>query len=81
MGIKSLVKYLKKPAIFLDRDGTLIHDKGYTYKVNDLKFNNKVIKFLKNYNNKYYMFIVTNQSGIGRGYYTENDFFNFQKKI
>lgn len=81
MGIKSLVKYLKKPAIFLDRDGTLIHDKGYTYKVNDLKFNNKVIKFLKNYNNKYYMFIVTNQSGIARGYYTENDFFNFQKNL
>ena len=81
MGIKSLVKYLKKPAIFLDRDGTLIHDKGYTYKVNDLKFNNKVINFLKNYNNKYYMFIVTNQSGIARGYYTENDFFNFQKNL
>ena len=46
MGIKSLVKYLKNQQ-FLDRDGTLIHDKGYTYKVNDLKFNNKVIKFLK----------------------------------
>ena len=32
-GIPLLIKYLKKPAIFLDRDGTLIEDKGYTYKM------------------------------------------------
>ena len=38
VGIPILIKYLKKPAIFLDRDGTLIEDKGYTYKISDLKF-------------------------------------------
>ncbi len=76
-----LIKYLKKPAIFIDRDGTLIEDKGYTYKLSDLKFKNNVIKILKKYNKKYYFFIVTNQSGIGRGYYTEEEFFIFQMKI
>ena len=80
-GIPLLIKYLKKPAIFLDRDGTLIEDKGYTYKVNDLKFINKVVKFLKKFNRKYYFFIVTNQSGIGRGYFTEKNFFKFQEEI
>jgi D-glycero-D-manno-heptose 1,7-bisphosphate phosphatase len=81
IGIPILTKYLEKPAIFLDRDGTLIEDKGYTYKLNDLKFINKVIELLNKYKSRYYIFIVTNQSGIGRGYYTEKDFFNFQKKI
>lgn len=80
-GLKKLVNYLNKPAIFLDRDGTLVEDKGYTHKIKDLKFKKKTINFLKKHQKKKYLFIVTNQSGIGRGYYTENDFFNFQKKL
>ena len=76
-----LINYLKKPGIFLDRDGTLIHDNGYTYKLEDLRFNKKLINFLKKYKNKFYFFIVTNQSGIGRGYYSEKEFINFQKNL
>jgi len=80
-GLKKLENYLKKPAIFLDRDGTLIEDKGYVHKIKDLKFKNNTINFIKKFQKKKYLFIVTNQSGIGRGYFTENDFFNFQKNL
>ena len=73
-GLKKLINHLQKPAIFLDRDGTLIYDKGYTFKLQDLKFKIKVLDFLKRFRNKFYIFIVTNQSGIGRGLYTEQDF-------
>lgn len=72
-----LVNYLKKPALFLDRDKTLIEDNGYTYKIKDLRFIKKTLRFIKKFKN-FYFFIVTNQSGIARGYFTENDFFKFQ---
>lgn len=75
-----LVNYLKKPALFLDRDQTLIEDKGYTYKIKDLRFIKKTLRFIKKFKN-FYIFIVTNQSGIARGYYTENDFFKFQSYL
>ena len=74
-----LIKYLTKPAIFLDRDGTLIEDKGYVHKIKDFKIINKTINLIKA--KDYYKFIVTNQSGIGRGYFSEKDFFNFQKHL
>jgi len=76
---KILPIYFKKPAIFLDRDGTINYDKGYTYKIKDLKFKANVISFLQKINkNKVYLFIVTNQAGIGKKYFTINQFFNFQ---
>ena len=71
-----LPKYLFKPALFIDRDGTIIKDKGYVHKPEDLKIIRKTIKAI---NYKYfYKFIVTNQSGIGRGYFTEKEFYTFQ---
>jgi D,D-heptose 1,7-bisphosphate phosphatase len=76
---KILPLYFQKPAIFLDRDGTINYDKGYTYKIEDLKFQPKIISFLQNIKkNKVYLFIVTNQAGIGKKYFTINQFFNFQ---
>ena len=66
-----------KPAIFLDRDGVLNYDKGYTYKLKDLKIISKTVKFLRKKKN-FYNFIVTNQSGIARGFFNVNQFFNFQ---
>ena len=46
------------------------------------KWKRDTVKFLKFLNKKnYYIFIVTNQSGIGRGYYTEADFFNLHCKV
>ena len=79
---KSLIHYLTKPALFLDRDNTIIHDKGYVHKINELKIKKNFLNILKNINKEHiYIFIVTNQSGIGRGIFTEKQFFNFQLEL
>jgi D-glycero-D-manno-heptose 1,7-bisphosphate phosphatase len=77
LGKNFLKKKFYKPAIFLDRDGVLNYDKGYTYKPKDLKIIGKTLQFLRKKKN-YYIFIVTNQSGIARGFFNLNQFFNFQ---
>ena len=62
----------KNKCIFFDRDNTLIYDKGYTYKKKDLKWKNyakKTIKYAKNLN--YLVIVITNQSGVARGFYSE----------
>ena len=62
-------------AVFLDRDGVLNHERDYLYKVEDFKFIDGVIDALLYLQSKnYVLFIITNQSGIGRGYYSEQDF-------
>ena len=79
---KNLNKILTKPAVFLDRDGVINKDLGYVGFYKDFKWKRDTVKFLKFLNKKnYYIFIVTNQSGIGRGYYTEADFFNLHSKV
>ena len=71
----------KKKVIFLDRDGVINEDYGYTHKIKDFKFKPKNIKFLNNYKKNYIFFIVTNQSGIGRGYYSFEEFYTFHNYI
>lgn len=64
-----------KRAIFLDRDGVINIDKGYVSKIEDFKFIDGVIKSLKKLQNAgFLLIIITNQSGIGRGYYSLEDF-------
>ncbi len=68
------MKLKKNKAIFLDRDGTINIDKEYMFKSEDFEFEPKAIEALKTFSNLgYILIVVTNQSGIGRGYYTEND--------
>ncbi len=60
--------------IFLDRDGTLNEDKGYTYKIDDFKLVDGVVDgLIKLKNDGFEFIIVTNQSGIGRELYSEKD--------
>lgn len=62
-------------AVFLDRDGTINVEKHYLYKIEDFEFLPGAIEGLKMLQDAGYMLIViTNQSGIARGYYTEEDF-------
>lgn len=81
-GKKFLKKIFYKPALFLDRDGVINRDKGYVYKINDFEFNNDIFNIIKKYRkNNFNVFIVTNQSGIGRGYYEVNDFNYLHAKL
>ena len=64
-------------AIFLDRDGVINVEKNYTYKIDEFEFFDTVFPTLKYLQNlKYKLFIITNQSGIARGYYSIEDFKN-----
>ncbi|HRI04131.1 MAG TPA: HAD family hydrolase [Pyrinomonadaceae bacterium] len=65
---------MKRPAVFLDRDGTLIEEVNFLSRVEDLRlfpFTADAVRLLKD--SGYLVIVVTNQSGIGRGIYTEDD--------
>ena len=70
-----------KGLILLDRDGTINHDSGYTYSTTDLRLYDDVIPFFKSLPDNLDIVVVTNQSGIGRGYYSENDMFLFNSSL
>jgi len=62
-------------AIFLDRDGVINIEKNYLYKIEDFEFVDGVFDALTYLQDKgYLLFIITNQSGIARGYYSLEDF-------
>ena len=61
--------------ILLDRDGTINIEKDYLYKIEDFEYEYGVIEALEIFQKKgYKLAVITNQSGIGRGYYSEEDF-------
>ena len=62
-----------KKAVFLDRDGVLNVDKGYQYKISSFEWipgAKRAIKLLNDLG--YLVIVITNQSGVSRGYYTES---------
>jgi|SRR3989338_7134881 len=62
-------------AAFIDRDGTINVDKEYVYKIADWELIPGAIGALKKLQKEgYLLIIITSQSGIGRGYYSEKDF-------
>ena len=72
----------KKPAAFLDRDGVINYDFGYICDFKQFKFRPGVLKGLQHLRKQNFrIFIVTNQSGIARGLFTENDLKLFHSKM
>lgn len=66
---------MKQKALFLDRDGIINIDHGYVCKQEGFEFSDGIFELVKHFSDAgYLIFVVTNQSGIGRGYYTEEDF-------
>jgi len=66
---------MRKAAVFLDRDGVINIDHGYVFRKEDFHFVHGIFDLVKTCNELgYLVVVVTNQSGIGRGYYTEKEF-------
>ncbi len=62
-------------AVFLDRDGTINEDVGYVCKIEDFEFLPGALQGLKMLQDAgYLLVIITNQSGIARGYFTEREY-------
>lgn len=73
---------MKNKAVFLDRDGTLNIDFGYVYKLEDLVLMPGVVEALWQFQKAGYLLIViTNQSGVSRGYFTEQDVTLFNNEL
>ena len=65
----------RRPALFLDRDGIINVDHDYVYRREDFEFIDGIFELCRHAKMlDYQIFVVTNQAGIGRGYYTEQDF-------
>ncbi|WP_027937190.1 D-glycero-alpha-D-manno-heptose-1,7-bisphosphate 7-phosphatase [Anaeroarcus burkinensis] len=71
-----------RKALFLDRDGIINVEKQYLHKIEDFEFIPGIIEVMRQYQQDgYVLVVVTNQSGIGRGYYTEEDFWKLMEWV
>jgi D-glycero-D-manno-heptose 1,7-bisphosphate phosphatase len=64
-----------KKALFLDRDGIINVDHGYAYKIDEFEFIPEIFELCQQaIAQGFVIIVITNQSGIGRGKYSEEDF-------
>ena len=64
-----------QPAVFLDRDGVINEERNYVYKIDEFHFIDGIFDACREMSKAgYRLIIITNQAGIARGYYTEDDF-------
>jgi D-glycero-D-manno-heptose 1,7-bisphosphate phosphatase len=71
-----------RAAVFLDRDGVVNWDDGYTHRIEDFRILPGVVEELRRLRSLGYLLVlVTNQAGIARGYYTEQDYEAFTKHL
>jgi D-glycero-D-manno-heptose 1,7-bisphosphate phosphatase len=65
----------KSPAIFVDRDGTIMHDADYCSRPDQVRvFDGAAAALRRLKNTGYKIIVITNQSGVGRGFFTEQDY-------
>ena len=71
---------MKEKALFLDRDGVINKEVNYLFKIEDFIFNRGIFSLCKKFQDKgYKIIVVTNQAGIARGFYKEDDFLKLTK--
>jgi len=69
------LKSMGNKALFLDRDGVINKEKNYVFKIEDFEFIDGIFEFCEYFQHKgYLIFVITNQAGIARGFYTIEDF-------
>jgi D-glycero-D-manno-heptose 1,7-bisphosphate phosphatase len=71
----------KNPAIFLDRDGTIIEDNGYIDNTSNVEFFAYTFESLELLQKKFNLFIITNQSGVSKGLISETAVQNINNYI
>ena len=79
---KSKIRNPKSKAVFIDRDGTLIEEVNFLHRVEELKFfsyTDEAVRLLKE--NGFLVVLVTNQSGVGRGIYSEAEMHAIHERI
>lgn len=75
-------RYKGKPAFFIDRDGVMVKEMNYLSRREDVSFIPGLFKVLKKLNTSGIpVIMITNQAGIGRGYFTAEDFNDVQDEI
>lgn len=73
---------MKNKFVLLDRDGVINIEKSYLHKIEDFEYEKNVVEGLLRLRDLGYRFaIITNQAGIARGYYTEEDYLKLQSFI
>lgn len=80
--VKSLEGFGDQPCLFLDRDGVIIHDVPYNTQLSQVVLRAGIVELLKKAHDLgMWITIVSNQSGLGRGYFSWTDYRRVHQKI
>ncbi len=72
----------KRPALFLDRDGVINRDVGYVHKHEEIEYLESIFPIIELFNKRNWpVFVITNQSGVAQGMYSEEDVISLHKKM